>query len=108
MIIKEGKFGRFLGCSGYPECKNTMPLGCGVKCPEEGCSGYLCERRTKKGKTFFGCSSYPDCTYALWERPVPEICPQCGAPFLVEKTARGEGERAYLACLDRDCGYKRM
>ena len=104
MVIKEGRFGRFLGCSGYPECKNTMPLGCGVKCPEEGCSGYLCERRTKKGKTFFGCSSYPDCTYALWERPVPEICPQCGAPFLIEKSA--PGERTYLACLHKDCGYK--
>ncbi|MFA4915818.1 MAG: type I DNA topoisomerase [Syntrophales bacterium] len=106
MVIKEGKFGRFLGCSGYPECKNTMPIGCGVKCPEEGCSGYLCERRTKKGKIFFGCSGYPKCTYALWERPLPEACPECGAPFLVEKTIRGKG--TYLVCLNKDCGYKGM
>jgi DNA topoisomerase-1 len=105
MVIKEGRFGRFLGCSAYPECKNTMPLSCGVKCPEEGCSGHLCERRTKRGKIFFGCSRYPDCTYALWERPAPEACPQCGAPFLVEKSVRGE--RTYIACLHKDCGYKR-
>jgi len=105
MAIKEGRFGRFLGCSAYPECKNTMPISCGVKCPEEGCGGYICERRTKKGKIFFGCSRYPDCTYALWERPVPETCPQCGAPFLVERSARGE--RTYIACLHKDCGYKR-
>ena len=104
MVVKEGRFGRFLGCSGYPECKNTMPLSCGVNCPEEGCSGYLCERRTKKGKTFFGCSRYPDCTHALWERPIPKACPQCGAPFLVEKSAPKKG--SYLACIHKDCGYK--
>ncbi|MDI6776889.1 MAG: type I DNA topoisomerase [Syntrophales bacterium] len=104
MVVKEGRFGKFLGCSGYPECKNTMPLSCGVRCPEKECSGYLCERRTKKGKTFFGCSRYPDCTYALWDRPRPTACPQCGAPFLVEKPAPPEG--TYLACLHKDCGYK--
>ncbi len=104
MIIKEGRFGRFLGCSGYPECKNTMPISVGVMCPEEGCTGYLSEKRTKKGKIFFSCSNYPDCTYALWDKPIPEKCPQCGAPFIVEKYSRGKG---YLkTCLNKDCGYE--
>jgi len=104
MIIKEGKFGRFLGCSGYPECKNTKPLDTGVKCPQEGCGGSLCERRSKKGKTFFGCSNYPNCTYALWDRPIPEKCPLCGHPFLVEKYSRGRG--IAKTCPNKECGYK--
>jgi DNA topoisomerase-1 len=104
MIIKEGRFGRFLGCPGYPECKNTMPLSVGVMCPEEGCTGYLSEKRSKKGKIFFSCSNYPDCTYALWDKPIPEKCPQCGAPFIVEKYSRGKGY--FKTCLDKDCGYK--
>ena len=105
MIIKEGKFGRFLGCSGYPECKNTKPIDTGVKCPKEGCGGSLCERRSKKGRTFFGCSNYPDCTYAQWDRPIPEICPQCGHPFLVEKYLRNMGMT--LTCPNKECGYKK-
>ena len=104
MIVKEGRFGRFLGCSGYPECKNTMPISMGVMCPEEGCTGYLCEKRSKKGKIFFSCSSYPDCSYALWDKPIPEKCPQCGAPFMVEKYNRGKGY--FKTCLNKDCGYK--
>lgn len=104
MIIKEGRFGRFLGCPGYPECKNTMPISVGVMCPEEGCTGYLSEKRTKKGKIFFSCSNYPDCTYALWDKPIPEKCPQCGAPFIVEKYSRGKGY--FKTCLNKDCGYQ--
>jgi DNA topoisomerase-1 len=104
MVIKQGKFGRFLGCSGYPECQNTKPLAIGVQCPQDDCEGYLCERRTKKGKIFFGCSSYPNCTYALWDKPIPEECPQCGYPFLTEKYYRGKG--AVKVCPDKKCGYK--
>ena len=104
MLIKQGKFGRFLGCSGYPECKNTKPLTTGVKCPEEGCDGYLCERRSKKGKIFFGCSNYPKCTYALWDRPIPEECPRCGSPFLIDKYYRGKGN--VKTCPNKECGYK--
>jgi len=104
MLVKEGRFGKFLGCSGYPECKNTMPISLGIKCPEEGCNGQLCEKRTKKGKVFFSCTNYPSCTFAIWDRPVSESCPQCGAPFLVEKhTARGGN---YKACRTKDCRYK--
>ncbi len=104
MVIKEGRFGRFLGCSGYPDCKNTKPLDTGIKCPNEGCGGSLCERRTRKGKIFFGCSNYPDCSYALWDKPLPEECPQCGHPFLVEKYYRGKG--TVKTCPNKECGYK--
>ena len=103
MVIKHGRFGNFLGCSGYPECKNTLPITLGIKCPEEGCAGQLTEKRTKKGKSFFGCSTYPKCTFATWDRPIAEACPQCGAPFLVEKYARGKGK--YRACYKKECGY---
>jgi len=104
MVIKQGKFGRFLGCSGYPECQNTKPLAIGVQCPQDDCDGYLCERRTKKGKVFFGCSNYPNCTYALWDKPIPEECPQCGHPFLTEKHYRGKG--TVKVCPNKQCGYK--
>ncbi|MBN2514952.1 MAG: type I DNA topoisomerase [Deltaproteobacteria bacterium] len=104
MVIKQGKFGRFLGCSGYPECQNTKPLAIGIQCPQDGCEGYLCERRTKKGKIFFGCSRYPHCTYALWDKPIPEECPLCGHPFLTEKHYRGKG--TVKACPNKKCRYK--
>jgi DNA topoisomerase I len=104
MLIKHGRFGRFLGCSGYPDCKFTMPITLGVKCPQEGCNGQITEKRTKKGRNFFGCSNYPNCTFALWEKPLPEPCPQCHSPFLVEKYSRAEG--SYKACPNKECGYR--
>ncbi|HOS04386.1 MAG TPA: type I DNA topoisomerase, partial [Candidatus Hydrogenedentes bacterium] len=91
MVVKEGRFGRFLGCSGYPECKSTAAISLGVSCPEKGCGGDITEKRTKKGKAFFGCSNYPKCKFATWDRPIPEPCPACGAPFLVEKYSRNKG-----------------
>ncbi|MEN6466219.1 MAG: type I DNA topoisomerase [Syntrophaceae bacterium] len=104
MVVKQGRFGSFLGCSGYPECRNTKALSIGIKCPEEGCPGEITEKKTKKGKTFFGCSKYPQCTFALWDRPLPEACPQCGAPFIVEKYDRRNGRTK--ACIKQECGYK--
>ena len=104
MLIKQGKFGKFLGCSGYPECKTTMPFHLGIHCPEKDCNGNLCEKRTKKGKLFFSCSNYPSCTFAIWDRPVPEPCPLCGARFLIEKYSPRKGN--YMACLNKDCTYK--
>jgi len=103
MLIKHGRFGRFLGCSGYPDCKHTMPISLGVKCPQEGCEGQIIEKRTKKGRSFFGCSNYPTCTFALWEKPIPESCPQCKSPFLLEKYSRSDG--SYKACPNKDCGF---
>jgi len=69
MVIKSGRFGRFLACSRYPECKKTLPFSTGVACPEEGCDGVLLERRTKKGRVFYGCSKYPACRHATWKLP---------------------------------------
>ena len=69
MAVKTGRFGRFLACTGYPECKGTKPYSIGVGCPEEDCDGKLIERRSKRGRTFYGCSNYPKCKYATWEFP---------------------------------------
>jgi DNA topoisomerase-1 len=104
MAIKQGRFGRFLGCTGYPECRNIMPISVGVSCPEEGCAGFLTEKRSKQGRTFYGCSSYPKCKYAIWNKPIAEPCPKCGAHFIVEKHSAKTGSTK--ACLVKGCGYK--
>jgi len=103
MVIKNGKFGRFLACSNYPTCKFTRSLDTGVQCPEEGCGGLIVERRTRKGRTFYGCANYPNCTYALWDKPIPEKCPQCGFPFMVEKVGKGGVTKR---CPKKECGYR--
>jgi DNA topoisomerase-1 len=105
MVIKRGRFGRFLACSAYPDCKTSMPLVTKVSCPE--CKqGRLAERRSKRGKMFYSCNRYPDCKFALWDRPLAEACPQCGSPYLVVKYSKVDGE--YVACPNKECGYKRM
>ncbi len=105
MVIKRGRFGRFLACSGYPECKSSKPISIGVNCPE--CKvGYLSERRSRRGKIFFGCNRYPECTFAAWDRPLPESCPSCNSPYLLAKYSKREGP--YVACPNKECGYKRF
>lgn len=103
MINKTGRFGRFLACSAYPECKHTEPISLGVSCPEPGCGGDLTEKRSKKGKTFYACTKYPDCKFALWDRPVARPCPQCKSPILVEKYDRNKGTR--VLCREKTCGF---
>jgi DNA topoisomerase-1 len=103
MVIKSGKFGRFLACSNYPTCKFTQPLDTGVRCPQEGCDGVIVERRTRKGRTFYSCTNYPKCTYALWDKPISEKCPQCGFPFLLEKQGKGGVTKR---CPQKECGYR--
>lgn len=78
MVVKSGKFGKFLACPGYPECKNTKPIiiKIGVKCPE--CGGEVLERKTKTGKVFYGCENYPKCDFSTWDKPVNEKCTLCG------------------------------
>ena len=82
MVIKTGRFGKFLACTGYPECKTTMPIvvKTGVPCPECGKTdgGELVEKLSKKKRRFYGCSRYPDCKFAIRQKPVPQPCPQCG------------------------------
>jgi DNA topoisomerase-1 len=103
MVIKNGKFGRFLACSNYPTCKYTRAIDTGVPCPQAGCDGMIVERRTRKGRTFYSCSNYPKCTFALWDKPIPEKCPQCNYPFLVEKQGKGGVTRR---CPNKECGYR--
>jgi DNA topoisomerase I len=104
MVFKDGRFGRFIACSGYPECKTTRPITLGIACPQEGCAGELTERRSKRGRAYFGCSNYPTCKFVVWQRPVVNPCPKCGAPFLVQRGARG---KRLLACWREGCGYTR-
>jgi DNA topoisomerase-1 len=104
LTVRTGRFGRFIACSRYPECRYTRSIGTGISCPEEGCDGEIVQKTSKKGKTFYACSRYPKCTYALWDKPYPLTCPLCGHPFLVEKTSRTRG--GYLCCPRKGCGYK--
>jgi DNA topoisomerase-1 len=104
LVVKRGRFGRFLACSTYPKCDFTKAIGTGVKCPQPDCGGDLVEKRSRRGKTFYACSRYPKCTYALWNRPISTPCPECKAPFLVEKFDKRTGPK--IVCLNKDCGYE--
>jgi DNA topoisomerase-1 len=88
MVIKTGRFGKFISCSGYPECKTTKPIlkDSGAICPKDG--GMIAERKSRKGRTFFGCANYPKCDFVSWDRVVPDPCPVCG-DYVVAKTKRG-------------------
>lgn len=100
MVKKIGRFGEFIACSGYPECKNTKTIvvSTGVKCPS--CGKDIIQKKSRKGKLFYGCSGYPDCSMVYWNRPVDEKCPQCGA-LLVEK----KGRKTTHACSNPECRY---
>ncbi len=89
MVYKHGKFGKFLACPGFPECRNTKAIvkEIGVKCPE--CGGEIIEKKTKRGKIFFGCTSFPNCSFTSWDRPIEEKCPVCGG-YMLEKLTRGK------------------
>jgi DNA topoisomerase-1 len=103
MVLRNGTTGKFYGCENYPKCKFTMPLEIGVKCPEPGCGGELVERRTRKGRKFYGCSRYPACKFALWDKPVARTCPECGAPFVVEKAQNGQ---RVVKCHRKECAFQ--
>jgi DNA topoisomerase I len=103
MVFKQGRYGRFLACSGYPACKNTKALGTGINCPEPGCDGELVQKVSRKGKIFYSCSRYPQCKYASWDKPVNRSCPQCNSPFLLEK--QHKKQKSQLKCPNPDCGY---
>jgi len=105
MIVRRGRFGEFLACSRYPDCKGTKSISTGITCPE--CKGgNLVQKRTRGGRLFFGCERYPKCKYALWDKPVEGPCPQCGWPVLVEKYSRKTGETS-IACPQKGCSYKK-
>ncbi|HLL54641.1 MAG TPA: type I DNA topoisomerase, partial [Myxococcaceae bacterium] len=105
MVVKRGRFGRFLACSGYPDCKNSKPISIGVACFD--CKvGYLTERRSRRGKIFFGCNRYPDCKFAAWDRPLAESCPSCNSPYLLQKYSKRDGP--FIACPNKECDYRRQ
>jgi len=99
LVEKSGRFGRFIACSNYPDCKYTRPYTLGLHCPVENCTGELVERISKKRKKFYGCSRYPDCDFITGLAPKEGPCPSCGAPVLFSFRDR-------LSCLRKDCGWK--
>ena len=107
MQVRFGRFGKFLGCSGYPECKNVQPLfkpvPTGIKCFVCG-QGELHERRSRRGNTFYSCNRYPDCTFVAWDKPVAEPCPRCAAPFITEKVTKRYG--TIRRCVREGCGWQ--
>ncbi len=103
MVFKQGRFGRFMACSGYPDCRHIKAETTGVQCPEAECKGEIVKKVSKRGKVFFACDCYPKCTFAIWDKPVSKPCPLCSAPFLVEKHTKKSGSR--LQCADKGCKY---
>ncbi|WMM26631.1 type I DNA topoisomerase [Tissierella sp. MB52-C2] len=101
MVVKHGRFGKFLACPGYPECKNTKAIvdELDVKCPK--CDGNLVKRRSKKGRYFYGCSNYPKCDFVSWDEPVKEKCPQCKGIMVIKRTKKENK----IKCINKDCGY---
>jgi DNA topoisomerase-1 len=104
LVIKQGRFGEFTACTNYPTCKFVKQKSTGVLCPKDG--GDIVERKSRRGKVFYGCANYPDCDFTLWNKPVAEKCPDCGAPFLVEKITKRHGRQ--LVCNNDDCSYVRQ
>ena len=102
LIVRKSHAGsRFIACTGYPSCKYAAPFSTGVSCPKCG-KGELVEKGSKRGKIFYGCNQYPSCDFAIWDRPIPEKCPICEHPYLVEKKTR-EGSR--IICPMKGCKY---
>ena len=103
MVYKIGKFGKFLACPGYPECKNTMSIRneTGVKCPK--CSGEILVKKTRKGRNYYGCENNPKCDFMVWDKPMKnETCPDCGS-ILLERN----GKNAKIYCVNEKCSYER-
>ena len=103
MVIKHGRYGKFLACTGFPECKNTKPYldKIGIDCPK--CEdGEIVKRKSKKGKTFYGCSNYPDCDFVSWDKPTEKKCPECGS-MMVEKYSKKKG--TYYKCTNKECKH---
>jgi DNA topoisomerase-1 len=101
MTIKRGRFGSFLACTGYPDCKTTKPISLGVKCPRPGCGGFLAEKRSRRGKPFYGCSNWAkkQCDFVAWDKPIPQPCPVCSAKFVLKKENKSG---TTLRCMDCD------
>ncbi len=102
MMVKAGRFGKFLACSNYPECKSTQGISLKIPCPL-GCGGEIVSRGSPRG-TFYGCNKYPDCKFVSWNKPIQRACPQCASPYLTEKYTKTLG--AHISCPNKECDYK--
>jgi DNA topoisomerase-1 len=104
LVRRFGRFGEFISCSNYPKCSYIKRETTGVHCVRPGCKGEIVVKKSKRGKIFYGCSEYPKCDRVYWDKPVAEACPQCKAPFLLEKTTKRHGTTR--SCANEECGYK--
>jgi DNA topoisomerase-1 len=104
LVIREGRFGKFIACSGFPACRYTRPLvtSLGVECPQCG-QGEIVEKKSKKGRTFYSCNRYPDCDYSTWDRPVPMPCPKCGGMMTIMGRAQSASGPQRVKCTR--CGH---
>ena len=104
MVVKYGRYGKFLACPGYPECKNTKAIvdELNVLCPN--CGGNIVRRRSKKGRTFYGCSNFPECNFVSWDEPIEEKCPNCGGLMVRKKNKKG----ITIKCMNKECGYSKI
>ncbi len=100
MVIKSGRFGKFLACPGYPDCKNTKPLIVETKATCPVCGGKVIEKKSKRGFAFYGCGNYPECNFMTWDKPTDELCPQCGKSLFKRKGG-------IVACLNEGCGFEK-
>lgn len=100
MVVKTGRFGKFLACPGYPDCKNTKPLVVETTATCPVCGGKVIQKKSKRGYTFFGCDNYPECNFMTWDKPTDEKCPQCGKSLFKAKGG-------VLKCLDEKCGFEK-
>lgn len=106
LSVKRGPYGDFIACLNYPECNYIKPKETGVSCPRAACNGIMVEKRSKKGKLFYGCSKYPECDFILWDKPVPQKCPKCDSPYLLER--RRKGGKKLIFCGNKNCNYKEI
>ncbi|MEZ5427226.1 MAG: type I DNA topoisomerase [Pyrinomonadaceae bacterium] len=104
LVERSGRYGKFISCSNYPKCKYVKRDTLGIACPRPGCKGELVVKKTRRGKAFYGCSEYPKCDEVYWDKPVADPCPNCNAPFVLEKTTKKDGTVRY--CKNDDCDYK--
>jgi DNA topoisomerase-1 len=104
MVVKMGRYGKFLACPGFPECRNTKPIveEAGVVCPK--CHGKVLIRKTKKGRKYYACENNLKCDFMSWDKPTGENCPQCGS-FLVTKYSSSKKENI-IKCSNEKCNYK--
>jgi DNA topoisomerase-1 len=103
LVRRHGPYGEFISCANYPTCKYIKRETTGVACPRPGCKGEIVVKKSKRGKYFYGCSEYPKCDTVYWDKPVAEPCPECNAPFMLEKTTKKGTTRT---CVREECGHK--